>query len=260
MRNERFIQVKKIGSGTYATVYEAYDRELCKSVAIKRSFIKKNEGIPSTTMREIAILKLLNHENIISLLNVIINHESVIIVLEYVHYDLVDCLTNKKLQFDKYSLILQLIRGVNYMHSNRIIHRDLKPSNILISKTEKLKITDFGLSRYIGVFDHEYSPEVITLWYRPPELLMNTTQYSYEVDVWSIGCILYEIITEHPLLPGQSKEEQLLLCSNINFDKINTILINHNTPSSIIQIIFKSLDYQPHKRIVTEEMLRLLEF
>lgn len=253
----KYIQGKKIGSGTYSNVYEALDTEFNQTVALKKIILNENEGIPSTTLREISILKILNHKNIINLLNIIHKEEFLIMVLEYVEYDLLTFI--EKFQHTKLSLIHQLIYGLHFIHSNNIIHRDLKPANILVTKHGQLKIADFGLARIVNLMDSGYSSEVITLWYRPPELLNNTAFYSFEVDIWSLGCIIYEIITNKPLFFGKNKEHQLELIKAINLTEIEHELSLYKIPNKYTKIVIKCLEKNPSLRISIGEIVLLLD-
>merc|ERR1712226_307992 len=106
-------------------------------------------------------------------------------------------------------LMFQLLRGLDYCHAKRILHRDLKPQNLLISNKGELKLADFGLARAKSVPTKTYSNEVVTLWYRPPDVLLGSTQYDASIDMWGVGCILYEMCTGRPLFAGNSAKEQL---------------------------------------------------
>merc|ERR550539_893899 len=103
----------------------------------------------------------------------------------------------------------QLLKGLNFCHSKRIIHRDLKPQNLLIDRNGALKLADFGLARAFGIPLRSYTHEVVTLWYRAPEVLMGSRKYSTPVDIWSVGCIFAEMVNGQPLFPGNSDADQL---------------------------------------------------
>eukprot|EP00831_Metopus_contortus_P025720 TRINITY_DN2208_c0_g3_i2.p1 TRINITY_DN2208_c0_g3~~TRINITY_DN2208_c0_g3_i2.p1 ORF type:complete len:249 (-),score=39.87 TRINITY_DN2208_c0_g3_i2:68-814(-) len=108
------------------------------------------------------------------------------------------------------SFLYQLVRGIAFCHQHKVLHRDLKPQNLLIDKNNVMKLADFGLARGFGVPVKNYTDEVVTLWYRPPDVLMGSKTYSTSVDIWSIGCIFAEMVTKKPLFPGQSNDDQLL--------------------------------------------------
>lgn len=117
------------------------------------------------------------------------------------------CITNTPLQVKRFTL--QLLEGTRYCHAHRILHRDLKPQNLLIDKEGNLKLADFGLARAFGVPLRTYTHEVVTLWYRAPEILLGGRQYSTGVDMWSVGCIFAEMATRKPLFPGDSEIDEI---------------------------------------------------
>lgn len=107
--------------------------------------------------------------------------------------------------------LFQLLRGLSYCHKRKVLHRDLKPQNLLINKLGELKLADFGLARAKSVPTKTYSNEVVTLWYRPPDVLLGSTDYSSHIDMWGVGCIFYEMASGRPMFPGQTVEDQLYL-------------------------------------------------
>ncbi|KAA0199094.1 hypothetical protein HAZT_HAZT005854 [Hyalella azteca] len=176
----------------------------------------ENEGIPSTALREISLLRELAHSSIVELYDVVVADMKLYLVFEYLDKDL------KKL-FDEYrsrnliglplplirQYMKQLLNGMNYCHIKRILHRDLKPQNLLIDNKGSIKLADFGLARAFSVPVRAYTHEVITLWYRAPEILLGTRTYCTAVDLWSLGCIFAEMMTCKPLFPGDSEIDQL---------------------------------------------------
>lgn len=253
----RYNRGELLGSGTYAKVYKGYDLLKERVVALKMIQINEKEGMPSTALREISILKSVSHENIVKILDIIHTKEYLCIVFEFMDYELMDYL-------DKHgnvsNMIQQLLNGLMYIHSHCIVHRDLKPSNILVSKSGELRIADFGLARAINLMDFSYSSEVVTLWYRAPELLLGCTDYKFEIDIWSVGCIIYEMITGRPLLPGNSKQNQLQLCKQLNLNHMSSQLTDHwKIPKFLIDIICRCLESTPSKRIRIEEILEIYE-
>lgn len=253
----RYVQGRLIGSGTYAKVYEAIDTETGAIVALKKITLNEKEGMPSTALREISILKSISHENIIELLQVIHREDFLILVFEYMDFDLLSYID---LHGNVMFLINQLISGVHHLHIRNIVHRDLKPHNILVNSKGILKIADFGLARSLNAMDMAYSSEVVTLWYRAPELLMGSTNYGYEIDIWSLGCILYEMICKKPLLPGENKNMQLDLCKQLNLRCVETELSGlYGIPTFITTIICKCLNPIPSKRITADEIVVYLE-
>ena len=160
-----------------------------------------NDGIPSTTLREIAILMDLQHENIVSLKDIVMKDTVIFFVQEYCNTDLSKFLQNDIPEGQKLtaqiirSYIHQILIGVTYCHMERIIHRDLKPANILLSgkNHETIKLADFGLARAFSIPIKPYTKNVVTLYYRSPELLLEMDEYATPVDVWSVGCIFAEL-------------------------------------------------------------------
>ncbi|KAI5148714.1 hypothetical protein ENBRE01_0488 [Enteropsectra breve] len=253
----RYMQNELIGAGTYAQVYKGVDMESGDIVALKKTKINPKEGMPSTTMREISILKSVSHQNIIKIIEVIHQEDYVTIVFEFIEYDLMKYIVHEG---NVLYLINQLISGIHHLHSQNVVHRDLKPHNILVTREGILKIADFGLARVLHSTDFTYSPEVITLWYRPPELLMGQTQYGCAVDIWSLGCIIYEMICRKPLMAGQDKESQLKLISRLNVMEVDKELKSvYGTPKIISFIVCKCLEADHDKRITADEIVLLLE-
>jgi len=210
--NQRYEKVQKIGEGTYGVVYKAKDRVDGKFVALKKIRLEhEDEGVPSTAIREIAILQELKHANIVTLLDVENLPNKLYLVFEYLDQDLkkyMDSITSLDPLLAK-SYIKQLLEGLLYCHSHRILHRDLKPQNLLIDRHGYLKLADFGLARAVCIPVRPYTHEVITLWYRAPEILLGSQAYSMPVDIWSAGCIFAEMLAKRPLFPGDSEIDQL---------------------------------------------------
>jgi len=202
------------GEGTYGVVVKARVKNTDEFVALKRIKLEsEDEGIPSTAIREIALLKELQHPNIVSLLDVIHAESTLTLVFEYLEQDLhrlmkaagddgLDTPTIK-------SFLKQLLEGIAFCHKGKVLHRDLKPQNLLVSRDGVLKLADFGLARAFGIPVKNYTHEVVTLWYRAPDILMGSKEYGTEVDMWSVGCIFAELVTGKPLFAGSDEEEQL---------------------------------------------------
>eukprot|EP00929_Paragymnodinium_shiwhaense_P023902 TRINITY_DN14855_c0_g1_i2.p1 TRINITY_DN14855_c0_g1~~TRINITY_DN14855_c0_g1_i2.p1 ORF type:complete len:316 (+),score=82.71 TRINITY_DN14855_c0_g1_i2:96-1043(+) len=198
-----------LGEGTYGKVVKAKRRPTGEVVAMKE--IKPSsseEGVPSTAIREIAILKELTHENIVRLHDVFCKPGKLVLVFEMLESDLkkhmkaLNCTLGPAVvqHFSQ-----QLLSGLDFCHANRIIHRDLKPQNLLIGAGTRLKIADFGLARAFSIPCPEYTHEVITVWYRPLEILLGSKLYSIPVDMWGVGCIIAEMATGMPLFAGDSE-------------------------------------------------------
>ncbi|TPP66790.1 Cell division control protein A [Fasciola gigantica] len=226
---EKYIKEKKIGSGTYGVVYKVRDKVNGKFYALKKITAQNVEdGISASTMREIGLLLELNehkNENIISIREVIHKNTQISIVYEYAEWDLKRFMEEKHFrQASQYALsdsalpmtlvvsfCRQLLNAMTFCHQYKIIHRDLKPSNILITRDGHLKLADFGLARTFSIPGRTYCHEVVTLWYRAPELMLGSWQYGREIDVWSVGCIFYEMVTGTVLFPGDSEIDELFL-------------------------------------------------
>nr|XP_010949277.1 cyclin-dependent kinase 3 [Camelus bactrianus] len=209
-----FQKVEKIGEGTYGVVYKAKNKETGQLVALKKIRLDlETEGVPSTAIREISLLKELKHPNIVRLLDVVHSEKKLYLVFEFLSQDLkkyMDSTPASELPLHLVkSYLFQLLQGVNFCHSHRVIHRDLKPQNLLINELGAIKLADFGLARAFGVPLRTYTHEVVTLWYRAPEILLGSKFYSTAVDVWSIGCIFAEMVTRRALFPGDSEIDQL---------------------------------------------------
>lgn len=214
----RFLFLEKLGEGSYGKVYKVMDNFRNEVVALKKVKFHgdKVQGIPQSSLRELAILKEANHENIIRLYDIIQSTDhsfELFLVFEVSDMDLrkYTHINGYTLQKTKIKGIMkELIKGVDYLHSNRIIHRDLKPENILLSKEgDQIKIADFGLSRTIHNPLRPYSREILSLWYRSPELCMGYKHYSIGVDTWAIGCIFFELVAGQPLFKAKSDTDML---------------------------------------------------
>ena len=202
-----------LGTGTYGEVYKGRDKVTGSFVALKRIRLQpEDEGIPATTLREIAVQRQLSHPNIVALLDVTHSDSRLYLVFEFVDKDL------KKLMTQTQDLLspalirsysFQLLAAIDYCHSRGVMHRDLKPHNILVDQRGQLKVGDFGLARAFVPPIRQWTHEVVTLWYRAPEILLGTKIYALPVDVWSIGAVIAEMSSKQPLLPGDSEIDEL---------------------------------------------------
>nr|USW07778.1 Cell division control protein 2 [Crypthecodinium cohnii] len=209
---DRYTNLTKVGEGTYSQVYKA-DGPKGELVALKVVALEaEDEGIPSTAIREISLLQQLKHPNIVKLWETIHSDRKLTLVFEFLEEDL-------KKVLDRFesglpppttkSFLYQLLSGITFCHQSRVLHRDLKPQNLLISADGRLKLADFGLARAFGIPVRAYSHEVVTLWYRPPDVLMGNKKYSTPLDLWSVGCIFAECATGRPLFTGSAEADQL---------------------------------------------------
>ncbi|KAJ4430966.1 hypothetical protein ANN_19559 [Periplaneta americana] len=213
-----FRSATEIEEGTYGVVYRARDKRTEEVVALKRlKMEKEKEGFPITSLREINTLLKAQHPNIVTVREIVVgsNMDKIFIVMDYVEHDLkslMETMKQKKQVFipgEVKCLMQQLLRAVAHLHDNWILHRDLKTSNLLLSHKGILKVGDFGLAREYGSPLKAYTPIVVTLWYRAPELLLCTKEYSTPVDMWSVGCIFGEFLSMEALFPGKSEVDQL---------------------------------------------------
>ncbi|RKO85233.1 kinase-like domain-containing protein [Blyttiomyces helicus] len=270
-------------TGTYGIVYKAQNRETGDIVALKRIRLdNEEEGVPCTAIREISLLKELKHPNIVRLYDVIHTEKKLTLVFEYLDSDLKKFLDTYGGDIDVQTLkhlMYQLLKGIAFCHENRVLHRDLKPQNLLINKKLELKLADFGLARAFGIPVRSYSHEVVTLWYRAPDVLMGSRQYSTSIDLWSAGCIMAEMASGRPLFPGSSIKDQLLRIFKMlgtpdekSWPRV-TELPDYNADLPIypkasletvlpkldangIDLLSKLIEFQPEKRISAEKALQ----
>uniref|UniRef100_A0A6A7FUD3 Cyclin-dependent kinase 9-like n=2 Tax=Hirondellea gigas TaxID=1518452 RepID=A0A6A7FUD3_9CRUS len=240
-------RITKIGQGTFGEVFKAKEKKTGRIVALKKILMdNEKEGFPITALREIRILKLLSHENVVHLLGISrqkgyqhktsgkgssnnnnpgppfgVNVSIFYLVFEFCEHDLAGLLSNVTVKFNLAEIkkiMQQLLNGLYYIHSNNILHRDLKASNVLITKTGVLKLADFGLARAFSRPRNQpnrYTNRVVTLWYRPPELLLGERNYGPPVDIWGAGCIMAELWTRSPILQGETEQKQLYYISKL---------------------------------------------
>ncbi|KAI5428602.1 mitogen-activated protein kinase homolog MMK2 [Lathyrus oleraceus] len=214
--------IHPVGRGASGIVCSAVNVETCEKVAIKKVGNAFDNRINAKRiLREIKLLQHMDHENVIVLKDIIRppqkeNFNDVYIVYELMDTDLHQIIrSNQRLTDDHcWYFLYQLLRGLKYIHSANILHRDLKPSSLLLNSDCDLKIGDFGLARTTCETDFmtEY---VVTRWYRAPELLLNCSKYTAAIDIWSVGCILGEIVTRQPLFPGKDYVHQLRLITEL---------------------------------------------
>jgi len=282
---ERYKRLEKLGEGTYGLVYKARDLVNNNIVAIKKIKLDNNEeGIPATTMREISLLSHLRHPNIVEMSGCLCVDGELYLVFEYMTCDLKGFLDNmapnqfldtRRLKKFTY----YLTEGIRHCHARRILHRDLKPQNILISDDNQIKIADFGLGREHGLPIAELTHEVVTLWYRPPEILLGKKRYSGCCDVWGIGCILSEMATKSPLFVGDSEIDQLFQIYRVmgtpnptSWPGIELLpeykavgpkwkkkdlaqTLNGKLDASGVDLLEQSLIYAPNKRVTAKRMM-----
>ncbi|XP_050234386.1 cyclin-dependent kinase C-2-like [Mercurialis annua] len=225
-----FEKLEQIGEGTYGQVYMAREKLTGEIVALKKIRMdNEREGFPITAIREIKILKKLHHENVIKLKEIVTSSGSekdeqgkpddnkynggIYMVFEYMDHDLTGLADRPGMRFSVPQIkcyMRQLLTGLHYCHVNQVLHRDIKGSNLLIDNEGNLKLADFGLARsFSSEHNANLTNRVITLWYRPPELLLGATKYGPAVDMWSVGCIFAELLYGKPIFPAKDEAKQL---------------------------------------------------
>ncbi|KAH6837238.1 hypothetical protein C2S53_001062 [Perilla frutescens var. hirtella] len=247
----RYEILNEISRGSYGVVYRAHDNKNEETVAMKQEF----RGLCDSTLTEIKILKYLpRHPSIIEFKRVV--HDGVrnrfFVVMEYLEYDLKRYIKARNEAFavsEIRYLMKQLLEGVAFLHKQGVMHRDLKPANILINSKAQLKICDFGCSAPLR--DREYSPRVGTRWYRAPELLRGSRSYSSAVDMWSVGCIMGELVLNRPLFPGESNDHQLPCIHQV----MGLPLKMPSLTRSGVDLLQRLLAYHPHNRITARDAL-----
>jgi len=225
---DKYEKIAKIGQGTFGEVFKARSRTDPKKIVALKKVLMENEkeGFPITALREIRILQLLNHDNIVNLIEICRTYNrhktTFYLVFDFCEHDLAGLLSNFNVKFTLQEIkkvMQQMFEGLYFIHTNKIIHRDMKAANILITKQGILKLADFGLARAISINKqnqpNRYTNRVVTLWYRPPELLLGERNYGPAVDMWGAGCIMAEMWTRSPIMQGNTEQHQLTLIAQL---------------------------------------------
>ncbi|ERN06520.1 probable serine/threonine-protein kinase At1g54610 [Amborella trichopoda] len=216
LKVDSFEKLEKIGQGTYSSVFRARDLETGRIVALKKVRFDNFEPESVRFMaREILILRRLDHPNVIKLEGLITSRMScsMYLVFEYMDHDLAGLSSCPDIIFSESQVkcyMKQLLSGLEHCHSRGVMHRDIKGSNLLVNNEGILKIADFGLANFVNPSHKQpLTSRVVTLWYRPPELLLGSTDYGASVDLWSVGCVFAELLLGKPILQGRTEVEQL---------------------------------------------------
>jgi cyclin-dependent kinase-like len=205
-----------VGEGAYGVVLRCRNKENGETVAIKKFKESEDDDIvKKTTLREVKVLRMLRHPNIVSLKEAFRRKGKLYLVFEYVEKNLLEVLEDNPNGLDPEMVrryIFQLCLAIDWCHRSDIMHRDIKPENLLISaRANELKLCDFGFARAVTSARQELTDYVATRWYRAPELLLGSTHYTASVDMWAIGCIMGELVDGQPLFPGESEIDQLYI-------------------------------------------------
>ncbi|KAI5181797.1 cyclin-dependent kinase 7 [Nematocida sp. AWRm80] len=301
-RVKRYTRGEKVGEGTYARIYEGYEYSVSapdaakeiitetppvngirgRKVAIKRiKIVKERASIEVSALREIKHLKRVSSPNVIDILDVFEQGGQIHIVLPFLETNLEIIIRNKNLVFmlqDVKAWMLMICNAIHACHSEYILHRDIKPNNILIGKGGAVKLADFGLAADFGFPIRNMTNEVITRWYKSPELLLGATNYTFGADIWALGCLFAELLLRLPYLPGNDDIQQLELIFKahgtptkeewpeikelpgyrLNFQKVpkrDISTLFSAAGSEAIDLLQKMFVYNPSKRITIEDIL-----
>jgi len=256
----RIEKLEKLGEGSYGKVYKIYDHQRGQVLAMKKIKMSNDEeGLPPTTLREITLLREVSHPSIVHMfdLRYYFRERKLYLMFEYMDMDLrkfIDRRTLEKREVDVAQvkrIFHSIVDAVDYLHENNIMHRDLKPQNILINtQGDSIKIADFGLARHFNVPFRKYSKEIVTLWYRAPEIIMGYKSYGLGVDIWSLGCIFYELFFGRPIFQGDCQVQTLFLI----FSRLGTP--NETIWPGVSEVPDFKPEFPKFKRTGFEDLLR----
>ena len=273
--DKKYQFIKKLGQGAYGVVCACLDTEENKKVAIKKISNAFEDLVDAKRIvRELKLLRFFNHKNIVKLVDIAkpespTGFEDIYFASEFMETDLHKVIYSKQKLSNEHCqyFIYQILCGTNYMHSANVVHRDLKPSNILVNKSCEIKICDLGLGRGGITDDNEKKPEenkqedlteyVITRWYRAPEVILCPSEYTKAVDVWSIGCILAELLGRKAIFQGEHYLDQIEKITEVlGSPKIEDLdFVTRPEAKEFIMKLEKMLTFNPKKRITIKECL-----
>ncbi|KAL2549045.1 Cyclin-dependent kinase A-1 [Forsythia ovata] len=282
---EKYEVLEKIGHGSSGTVYRGKNKLTKKEVALKELKFLNEEGLSSSVIREISLLKEMDHDNIVRayrLLDVVYDEQHGVLVFEYMKRDLKNYMNSfpgtARMPDKIKSFLYQILSGVAYCHAHKILHRDLKPQNILLdSEHKKLKLADFGLSRTLDIPSITYTPSncLGTLSYNAPEVLLLSQNYTYAADMWAVGCIFAEMVMQKHLFEGQMPFEIMANIISIlgTTDEVawpgftDLQLFQHQEPKNLAEVVTgldplgfdllsQMLVLKPDRRITASDALK----
>ncbi|CAM9913360.1 unnamed protein product, partial [Phaeothamnion confervicola] len=284
----QYKMVRPIGHGAYGVVISAVNKEMRQSVAIKKIGEAFRDPVDAKRiLREIKLLRFFRHDNIIRLVDIqpppsLADFEDVYMVTDLMETDLHRIIySNQPLTLDHAKwFVYQVLKALKYMHSANVLHRDLKPSNLLLNSNCDLKVCDLGLARGISTAKQVMTEYVVTRWYRAPEIMLACQEYTKAIDVWSVGCILAELLCRRPLFPGEDYIHQLkIICerlgrpstADLNFvtsEKAKEFILNlppsegHPLPEmfpaadgAALDLLAGMLEFHPERRITVDDAL-----
>lgn len=299
-RTKKYVRDNKVGEGTYAIIYKGYEcfveegaeteemfverqpqSQIGREVAIKKiKLTKHGSGIEMSALREIKCLKRIQSEYVVKVFEVFEQGGNIHIVLEYMESNLEVLIKSKRIVFvspDVKAWMLMIAKGIYECHSRFILHRDIKPNNILVSRSGRVKLADFGLARDFGFPVTELTNKVITRWYKSPEILFGSKTYTYGVDIWAAGCVFAELLLRTPYFPGDNDVHQMELIFTAlgsptqeewpEMQDLPAFLPFEPRPKSDIRLLFtgasddtvdllkKMLTHNPAHRITAKEVL-----
>jgi len=265
-RIHRYEKIDFLGEGQFATVYKAKDtQDGNRIVAVKKIKLGTREeardGINRTALREIKLLQELKHAHIIGLLDVFGHRSNVSLVFDFMDTDLEQIIKDEVVLTPGHikAYTMMTLEGLEYLHNLWILHRDLKPNNLLVNSSGILKLGDFGLAKCFASPTRVYTHQVVTRWYRSPELLFGARQYGTGVDIWAVGCIVAELLLRTPFFPGESDLDQLAKIFQAMGSPSNEIW--PGVTSLPDYVLFKVFPKTPLRNIFTaapDDMIQLL--